>query len=272
MSGQRSDAASSKGRGMPRCKPVDACQRSSAIGHRLQSPFARDDGDLPLLKAFKGAILAPKSPEIWRMSDSTLLVASGLPRVERPMFVHAKQSLFRRVAVAAGALATVALMIGAVPHPAAAQPYYPYYGYNPYCTYYPYYPYCYPYYGYGYPYYGFPVGITVGWGGWWGPGWGGAGWWGRGWGGPGFRGPGFTGGGPGPGFRGAGFPGGGPGPGVPGGGGPGFQGAAFSGGGPGPGMRGPGPGMSGPGMGGPGRGMGGPGPGMGGSGMGGFRR
>jgi len=48
---------------MPRCKPVGACQRSSAIGHRLQSPFARDDSDLPLLKAFKGAILAPKSPE-----------------------------------------------------------------------------------------------------------------------------------------------------------------------------------------------------------------
>ena len=89
-----------------------------------QRSSAARSSDLPLLKAFKGAILAPKSPEIWRMSDRTLLVASGLPREERPMFVHAKQSLFRRVAVAAGALATVALMIGAVPHPAAAQPYY----------------------------------------------------------------------------------------------------------------------------------------------------
>ena len=115
------------------------------------------------------------------------------------MFVHAKQSWFRRVAVAAGALATVVFMVAAAPHPAAAQAYYPYYAYNPYCAYYPYYPYCSPY--YGYPYYGFPVGITIGagWGGWWGPGWGG-------WGAPGWGGNGFRGGGPG--FRGAGFHGG----------------------------------------------------------------
>jgi hypothetical protein len=39
------------------------CQRSSAINRRLRSPFARGDGDLPLLKAFNGAILAPKSLE-----------------------------------------------------------------------------------------------------------------------------------------------------------------------------------------------------------------
>src|SRR5262245_24450057 len=97
---------------------------------------------------------------------------------------HAKPSGFRRVAIAAGALATVAFTVAATPRPAAAQPYYPY-AYNPYCAYYPYYPYCSPY--YGYPYSGFPLGITVGWGGWWGPGWGGwwggPGWWGRGWGG-----------------------------------------------------------------------------------------
>jgi hypothetical protein len=43
---------------------LSGCQRSSAINRRPRSPFARGDGDLPLLKAFKRAnILAPKSPE-----------------------------------------------------------------------------------------------------------------------------------------------------------------------------------------------------------------
>src|SRR5262249_45534284 len=65
---QRSSAASGKGRGMPRCRPVSACQRPSAINRRLRSPFARRDGDLPLLKAFKGAILTPEIAGIWRMS------------------------------------------------------------------------------------------------------------------------------------------------------------------------------------------------------------
>src|ERR1700737_966874 len=83
---------------------------------------------------------------------STLSEASGLPRVEIPMLVHAKQSWFRRVAVAAAALSTVTFMVAAAPRPAAAQPYNPYYAYNPYCAYYPYYPYCSPYYA-SYPYY-----------------------------------------------------------------------------------------------------------------------
>jgi hypothetical protein len=50
---------------------------------------------------------------------SALSEASGLlPRVEIPMRVHAKQSWFRRVAVAAAALATVAFMVTAAPRSA----------------------------------------------------------------------------------------------------------------------------------------------------------
>jgi hypothetical protein len=62
MRPQRSSAASGKGRGMP---PVSACQRSSAINRRPRSPFARGDGDLPLLKAFERAnILARSRPNL----------------------------------------------------------------------------------------------------------------------------------------------------------------------------------------------------------------
>jgi hypothetical protein len=37
-----------------------ALKRSAAASHRLRSPFAGDDGELPLLEAFEGAILVPK--------------------------------------------------------------------------------------------------------------------------------------------------------------------------------------------------------------------
>ena len=105
---------------------------------------------------------------------STLSEVSGLPRVEIPMFANAKQSWFRRVAVGAAALATVAIVGrgGAASRRSAVRPgyAYPYAGYA-YPAAYPYYPY--PYYPYyGYPYYGYPVGINIGWG--WGGWWGGA--------------------------------------------------------------------------------------------------
>jgi hypothetical protein len=64
---------------MPRCRPVSAGQRSSAINHQLRSPAARGDGDLPLLKAFKGAILAPKSLESGECR--LMLRASGRPEI-----------------------------------------------------------------------------------------------------------------------------------------------------------------------------------------------
>ena len=64
------------------------------------------------------------------------------------MSVCAKQSWFRRLALAGAVFATAALATMATPRPALAQyayPYtYPYYGYYP--SYYPYYPAYYPYY------------------------------------------------------------------------------------------------------------------------------
>ena len=54
---------------------------------------------------------------------STLLVCFRAFRVEITMFIRAKQSWFRRVAVAATALATVALCIGPLAQSATAQVY-----------------------------------------------------------------------------------------------------------------------------------------------------
>src|SRR5215831_17291154 len=97
--------------------------------------------------------------------------------VEITMLVRARQIWLRRIAVAAAAFASLVLVVGATPRPAAAQYYggyggypgyaypYPYYPYNPYYAYYPYY---YPSWYGGY----WPVGISVGWGWGWG-GWGG---------------------------------------------------------------------------------------------------
>src|SRR5271168_1182846 len=54
---------------------------------------------------------------------STLSICFRAPRVERIMFICAKRSWFRRVAVAATALATVALCIGPLAQSATAQGY-----------------------------------------------------------------------------------------------------------------------------------------------------
>ena len=48
---------------MPWYKQSGAFQRRAAVNHQLRWPFARGDGELPLLKAGKSAILAPKPPE-----------------------------------------------------------------------------------------------------------------------------------------------------------------------------------------------------------------
>jgi len=48
---------------MPRFKQSGAFQLWQAGNRRLRSPFARGDGELPLIKAAKGAILAAKPPE-----------------------------------------------------------------------------------------------------------------------------------------------------------------------------------------------------------------
>jgi hypothetical protein len=45
-----------------------AFQRRAAVNHQLRWPFARGDGDLPLPKSVRNAILASKWPGIWRMS------------------------------------------------------------------------------------------------------------------------------------------------------------------------------------------------------------
>src|SRR6516164_4854853 len=150
---------------------------------------------------------------------STLLVCFRVARVEKVMFIRARQWWLRRVAIATAAFALVALLAGAGAPPSTAQAYDPGYSYPPasappqgypgyaYPTAYPTYP-SYPY----YPYYpnwgwGWPVGISVGWG--WGGWWGGHGCWNCGFHGgfahAGFHGGGFHGGG----FRGGGFSGGG---------------------------------------------------------------
>jgi hypothetical protein len=48
---------------MPWYKQSGAFQRRAAVNHQLRWPFARGDGELPLLKADKSAILGPKTPE-----------------------------------------------------------------------------------------------------------------------------------------------------------------------------------------------------------------
>jgi len=48
---------------MPWYKQSGAFQRRAAVNHQLRWPFARGDGELPLLKAGKNAILDPKPPE-----------------------------------------------------------------------------------------------------------------------------------------------------------------------------------------------------------------
>jgi hypothetical protein len=47
---------------MPRCGRSSVVQRSGSINRRLRSPFACSQGDLPLPKSLKGAILASKPP------------------------------------------------------------------------------------------------------------------------------------------------------------------------------------------------------------------
>ena len=56
---------------MPWYKQSGAFQRRAAVNHQLRWPFARGDGDLPLPKPVRDAILASKRPGIWRMSDYT---------------------------------------------------------------------------------------------------------------------------------------------------------------------------------------------------------
>jgi hypothetical protein len=49
-------------------KQSGAFQRRAAVNHQLRWPFARGDGDLPLPKLVRSAILASKWLGIWRMS------------------------------------------------------------------------------------------------------------------------------------------------------------------------------------------------------------
>ena len=48
---------------MPWYKQSGAFQRRAAVDHQLRWPFARGDGELPLLKAGKSTILGPKPPQ-----------------------------------------------------------------------------------------------------------------------------------------------------------------------------------------------------------------
>jgi len=184
---------------------------------------------------FRTAVAAGRMIIGMAYTYSTLLVCFRSPRVETIMFISGRHGWFRRVGVAAAALATAAFLIGVPATPSSAQVYGPGYssapsqaypGYSSYAApyqaypgysyqgaypypYYPYYPYYYPYWaGWGWPGWGggWP-GISVGWGWGWGGWWGGRGCWNCGFHGGfhgGFAHAGFHGGGFGGGFHGGG--------------------------------------------------------------------
>jgi len=63
--------------------------------------------------------------------SSTLSIVFRVPRMEKSMFIRVNRSWFRRVAVAATALATVALCVGPLAQSATAQAYNPGYSSAP---------------------------------------------------------------------------------------------------------------------------------------------
>ena len=65
-------------RGLCRCAQISATPRFGALDRWLRAHFARDEHELPLLKAIKGAILAGKPPE------------SGECRLKRLGAIHEK--------------------------------------------------------------------------------------------------------------------------------------------------------------------------------------
>jgi len=58
--------------GTPWCKQSSAFQRRATVDDQLRWPFARGDGDLPLPKPVRSAILTSKRPGIWRMSARSI--------------------------------------------------------------------------------------------------------------------------------------------------------------------------------------------------------
>ena len=56
---------------MPWYQQSGAFQRRAAVNHQLRWPFARGDGELPLLKAGKSDDPRPETAGIWRMSVET---------------------------------------------------------------------------------------------------------------------------------------------------------------------------------------------------------
>jgi hypothetical protein len=64
-------------------KQSGAFQRRAAVNHQIRWPFARGDGDLPLPKPVRNAILASKPPGIWRM---TVKVPPALAKDRRPSY------------------------------------------------------------------------------------------------------------------------------------------------------------------------------------------
>ena len=62
---------------MPWYKQSGAFQRRAAVNHQLRWPFARGDGDLPLPKPVRSAILASKG--IWRMSVDASTISPSYP-------------------------------------------------------------------------------------------------------------------------------------------------------------------------------------------------
>ena len=58
-------------RGLPWYKQSGTFQCRAAVNHQLRCPFALGDGDFPLPKPVRSAILVSKRPRIWRMSVET---------------------------------------------------------------------------------------------------------------------------------------------------------------------------------------------------------
>ena len=62
MSGARSSAPGSQGRGMPWCKQIGRASALRCFSWRPQSPFARGESDLPLQQPVRSAMLIAKPP------------------------------------------------------------------------------------------------------------------------------------------------------------------------------------------------------------------
>jgi hypothetical protein len=76
---------------MPWYKQSGAFQHRAAVNHQLRWPFARGDGELPLLEAGKSAILDPKLPE---PGECRIILGASRPAWHRQLVESRSTSAF----------------------------------------------------------------------------------------------------------------------------------------------------------------------------------